>query len=68
VSGSGAGGFRRCAGVEVVAVIAVGELDAWSGRSVRAGQDDLDTLRRATPEGTARQLRLRPYGDDDPTA
>jgi NAD(P)-dependent dehydrogenase (short-subunit alcohol dehydrogenase family) len=54
--------------VELVAAIAAGELDQWSGRFLRAGQDDLDTLRRITPDGVARQLRLRPYGDDDPTA
>ena len=54
--------------VELVAAIAAGELDAWSGRFLHAGQDDLDTLRRITPEGAARQLRLRPYGDDDPAA
>jgi NAD(P)-dependent dehydrogenase (short-subunit alcohol dehydrogenase family) len=54
--------------VELVAAIAAGELDAWSGRFLHAGQDDLDTLRSITPEGTARQLRLRPYGDADPLA
>jgi NAD(P)-dependent dehydrogenase (short-subunit alcohol dehydrogenase family) len=52
--------------VEMVAAIAAGELDAWSGRLLRAGADDLDTVRAVTPEGAARQLRLRPYGDDDP--
>jgi NAD(P)-dependent dehydrogenase (short-subunit alcohol dehydrogenase family) len=51
--------------VEIVAAIAGGELDAWSGRFLRAGTDDVDTLRRLTPEGAARQLRLRPYGQDD---
>jgi NAD(P)-dependent dehydrogenase (short-subunit alcohol dehydrogenase family) len=54
--------------VELVAAIAGGELDAWSGRFLRAGTDDLDTLRRLTPDGAARQLRLQPYGDDDPVA
>jgi NAD(P)-dependent dehydrogenase (short-subunit alcohol dehydrogenase family) len=54
--------------VATVAAIAAGELDAWSGRFLHAGQDDVDTLRRITPAGTARQLRLRPYGDDDPLA
>jgi NAD(P)-dependent dehydrogenase (short-subunit alcohol dehydrogenase family) len=53
--------------VELVAAIAAGELDAWSGRFLHAGQDDLDTLRGITPEGVARQLRLRPYGDGDPS-
>lgn len=52
--------------VELIAAIAAGELDQWSGRFVRAGKDDLDVLRATTPEDAARQLRLRPYGDDDP--
>ena len=52
--------------VELVAAIAAGELDAWAGRFVRAGKDDPDTLRSRTPEDAARQLRLMPYGDDDP--
>ena len=52
--------------VELVAAIAAGELDAWTGRFLRAGVDDLHTLRNLTPEGVARQLRLRPYGDTDP--
>jgi NAD(P)-dependent dehydrogenase (short-subunit alcohol dehydrogenase family) len=54
--------------VELIAAIAAGELDQWSGRFLRAAADDLDTLRRVTPEGTARRLRLVPYGDDDPLA
>jgi 3-oxoacyl-[acyl-carrier protein] reductase len=54
--------------VEMVTAVAAGELDAWSGRLIRAGADDLDTLRATTPEDAARQLRLRPYGDDDPIA
>jgi NAD(P)-dependent dehydrogenase (short-subunit alcohol dehydrogenase family) len=54
--------------VDLVAAIAAGELDQWSGRFLRAGRDDPDTLRSITPEGTARQLRLRPYGDQDPAA
>jgi 3-oxoacyl-[acyl-carrier protein] reductase len=54
--------------VELVTAIAAGELDSWSGRFLRAGADDLDTLRRTTPDGDARQLRLRPYGDTDPLA
>ena len=54
--------------VELVAAIAGGELDAWSGRFLRAGTDELDTLRRLTPDAAARQLRLQPYGDDDPVA
>ncbi|MDP9461584.1 MAG: SDR family oxidoreductase [Actinomycetota bacterium] len=54
--------------VELVAAIAAGELDAWAGRFVRAGKDDLDTLRSLAPEDADRQLRLQPYGDDDPVA
>ena len=54
--------------VELVTAIAAGQLDAWSGRFLRAGADDLDVLRATTPQGAARQLRLRPYGDDDPLA
>jgi NAD(P)-dependent dehydrogenase (short-subunit alcohol dehydrogenase family) len=52
--------------VELIVAIAAGELDAWSGRLLRAGADDLETAKRLIPEGTARQLRLVPYGDDDP--
>jgi NAD(P)-dependent dehydrogenase (short-subunit alcohol dehydrogenase family) len=52
--------------VRLVAAIAAGELDQWSGRFVRAGRDSLDVLRATCPEDAARQLRLRPYGDDDP--
>jgi NAD(P)-dependent dehydrogenase (short-subunit alcohol dehydrogenase family) len=54
--------------VEIVAAIAAGELDPWCGRFLRAGKDDLETVRRTTPEGAARQLRLVPYGDDDPVS
>src|SRR4051794_15049161 len=35
--------------VSFVAAIAAGELDAWSGRFVHAGTDDLDELRARTP-------------------
>jgi NAD(P)-dependent dehydrogenase (short-subunit alcohol dehydrogenase family) len=52
--------------VELVGAIAAGDLDAWSGRLLRAGRDDVETLRRRTPDGPARRLRLVPYGDDDP--
>jgi NAD(P)-dependent dehydrogenase (short-subunit alcohol dehydrogenase family) len=52
--------------VALAVAIAAGELDQWSGRFLRAGADDLDTLRRITPEDAARQLRLRPYGPTDP--
>ena len=54
--------------VELVAAIAAGELDQWSGRFLRAGADDLAVLRTTTPGDAARQLRLRPYGDGDPLA
>ncbi len=49
--------------------MADGELDAFSGRMVRAGSDDLDTLRAKAAQGlpeAARMIRLRPWGDDDP--
>ena len=35
--------------VELVAAIAAGELDAWSGRFFRAGKDDLDVAARHRP-------------------
>jgi NAD(P)-dependent dehydrogenase (short-subunit alcohol dehydrogenase family) len=54
--------------VDLVVAIAAGELDQWSGRFLRAGADDLDTLRATTPSGNARKLRLVPYGDGDPLA
>jgi NAD(P)-dependent dehydrogenase (short-subunit alcohol dehydrogenase family) len=52
--------------VELAAAIAAGELDHWSGRFLRAGADDLATLRSVTPRDAGRQLRLRPYGETDP--
>jgi NAD(P)-dependent dehydrogenase (short-subunit alcohol dehydrogenase family) len=54
--------------VELVAAIAAGELDAWAGRFLRAGKDDPATVRDVTPADAVRQLRLQPYGDDDPLA
>jgi NAD(P)-dependent dehydrogenase (short-subunit alcohol dehydrogenase family) len=54
--------------VELVTAIAAGELDQWTGRLIRAGKDDVATLKATTPTGAARQLRLRPYRDDDPAA
>jgi len=54
--------------VDLVAAIAEGRLDHWSGRYVRAGKDDVDTLASTAPEGTQRQVRLLPYGADDPAA
>ncbi|SDX58878.1 NADP-dependent 3-hydroxy acid dehydrogenase YdfG [Modestobacter sp. DSM 44400] len=52
--------------VDLAVAIAAGELDAWSGRFFRAGADDLAILRATAPTGAGRQLRLRPYGEDDP--
>jgi NAD(P)-dependent dehydrogenase (short-subunit alcohol dehydrogenase family) len=52
--------------VALVAAIAAGELDQWSGRFLHTGFDDLDTLRSTRPEGVGRQLRMIPYGDEDP--
>jgi NAD(P)-dependent dehydrogenase (short-subunit alcohol dehydrogenase family) len=51
--------------VDVLAAIAAGELDQWSGRLVSAMADDLAELRRTRPEGTARRLGLRGYRDGD---
>jgi NAD(P)-dependent dehydrogenase (short-subunit alcohol dehydrogenase family) len=52
--------------VALVAAIAAGELDQWSGRFLHTGFDDLDTLRATQPDGAGRRLRMRPYGDADP--
>jgi NAD(P)-dependent dehydrogenase (short-subunit alcohol dehydrogenase family) len=52
--------------VALVAAVAAGELDQWSGRFLHARFDDLDILRRTRPEGVVRQLRMRPYGEGDP--
>jgi NADP-dependent 3-hydroxy acid dehydrogenase YdfG len=52
--------------VALVAAIAAGELDQWSGRFLHTRFDDLDTLRRTRPEGVVRQLRMIPYGENDP--
>jgi NAD(P)-dependent dehydrogenase (short-subunit alcohol dehydrogenase family) len=54
--------------VEFVAAIAAGELDQWAGRFLRVGADDPAILAGMTPDGDARRLRLRPYGDGDPLA
>ena len=56
--------------VTLVVACARGELDAWSGRFLRAGIDDPATLRAKAAEldDHARTLRLRPYGGDDPLA
>lgn len=54
--------------VELVAAIAAGKLDQWSGSFLRAGVDDPATMQGIAPDGSARRLRLRPYGDADPLA
>jgi 3-oxoacyl-[acyl-carrier protein] reductase len=53
---------------ELVCAIAAGELDGWSGRFLRAGVDTPDTVGGVVLEEGARQLRLRPYGPEDPVA
>ena len=54
--------------VELVCAVAGGELDGWSGRFLRAGVDSPDTVRDVRPGEGDRQLRLRPYGPEDPVA
>lgn len=54
----------------LVLVFASGELDAWSGRFVRAGVDTPESL-DATSGGLGsndRMLTLQPWGPDDPLA
>ncbi len=49
--------------------LASGDLDAWSGRFVRAGVDTPASLRERAALGlddAARTLRLRPWGSSDP--
>ncbi|WP_313021799.1 SDR family oxidoreductase [Mobilicoccus sp.] len=50
--------------------LASGELDAWSGRMVRAGVDTPASLRAAAGglDERARQVLLVPWGEDDPLA
>lgn len=55
--------------VALVAALLSGELDAWSGRMVRAGVDTAESLKRAQAKGVAphaRDVRLVPYAEDDP--
>ena len=55
----------------LVLAFGAGELDAWSGRFVRAGVDTVATLRArgAQPlDDQARMLTLRTWGGDDPMA
>lgn len=57
--------------IELALALADGELDGFSGRMVRAGSDDLDTLRLKSAEGLAdraRTIALQTWGDDDPMA
>ncbi len=56
---------------ELVLAVARGELDAFSGRFLRAGSDDVATLRAVAERGLparARTLGVLPWGDDDPLA
>jgi NAD(P)-dependent dehydrogenase (short-subunit alcohol dehydrogenase family) len=53
----------------LVLALGSGELDAWSGRFVRAGVDTPASLREQAGLGlddSARTLRLRPWGPADP--
>jgi NAD(P)-dependent dehydrogenase (short-subunit alcohol dehydrogenase family) len=55
----------------LVLALAGGELDAWSGRFVRAGEDTPESLRERAELGFddgARMLRLRGWGSTDPVA
>ena len=55
----------------LVLALGSGELDAWSGRFVRAGVDTPDSLRARAAAGLGpddRRLRLQPWGPDDPLA
>lgn len=52
--------------VELVCCVARGELDAWDGRFLRAGVDLPEIVKTLSPAGGERQLRLLPYGPDDP--
>ena len=54
---------------DLAVAMAGGELDAWSGRFVRAGADTPATLKERAGLGMdddARTLRLRPWGSTDP--
>jgi NAD(P)-dependent dehydrogenase (short-subunit alcohol dehydrogenase family) len=57
---------------DLVLALAGGELDAWSGRFVRAGLDTPATLREPEVlrllglDESARTLRLKPWGPSDP--
>lgn len=54
---------------DLALALAGGQLDAWSGRFVRAGVDTAQTLAARGGAGlddAARTLRLRPWGSSDP--
>ncbi len=56
---------------ELALALASGQLDAWSGRMVRAGADTVDLLQTIASRGLnsdARRIVLEPYGEDDPLA
>lgn len=56
---------------DLLLALAGGELDAWSGRFVRAGVDTPASLRVQAEDGLdehARTIRLRPWGSSDPSA
>ena len=55
--------------VDLVLALASGDLDAWSGRMVRAGVDTPASLREraaAALDDAARTITLVPWGSDDP--
>ncbi len=54
--------------VDLVVAVARGELDAWSGRYLRAGVDTPASLAAAADDldDRARRLRVVPTGPDDP--
>ena len=56
---------------ELLLALAGGDLDAWSGRYVRAGVDTPASLRARAAQGlpeAARTITLQPWGADDPLA
>jgi NAD(P)-dependent dehydrogenase (short-subunit alcohol dehydrogenase family) len=55
--------------IDLVLALASGELDAWSGRMVRAGADTSESLRERAAAGLTerdRTITLVPWGSDDP--
>ena len=60
---------RRSEVTDLLLALCSGELDAWSGRYVRAGVDTPASLRAQAARGVGpddRALRLHPWGPDDP--